>query len=287
MKTKPGKYSIDEYTLDNNFMTGKEIEEMYSTLKRHMFIKYGRYDEDVIQRTILRGLWKADMYNPKKASKIVWFQSILRFIYIQEVDPNYNKSVSNLRLDDPGESEEGMNWHEIIGAEEIDEAELEKIKLVERIRIILSSGNYPYLTLRSEAKSYDEISKKMKCDYNGIWKNLQIEKASLKEELAKTIPDIEQQLTGRSKFHYAIKKLPGSKYIKGDGSGGKYVKVDPVVNMELKKCLVCDNVFPSGKGNKKTCNKDCSELLRKKREKEHLQSRRAQKVARNRGEFNI
>jgi DNA-directed RNA polymerase specialized sigma24 family protein len=251
-KKKNNKYCIAHYTLNNSFMTEAEITEMYALLKKHMYIKYGNWDEDVIQRTILRGLWKSSLYNKSKASKLVWFQSILRFIYIQEVDPNYNKTLSNLRLDDPGSSDDGMNWHEMVGAEEVDDVELEKINLAEKIRHILSSGNYPYLTLRANEKSYDEISKELSCCYNTIYKNIQIEKASLKEELSKVAPDLEQQLAGRLKFHYSIKKLTGK----------RYVKQDPNKVMELKKCFSCENVFPKRKGNVKTCSKKCSEKMK-------------------------
>lgn len=275
-KTKPGKYSIDEYTLNKDFMTDKEIEEMYALLKKHMFIKYGNWDEDVIHRTILRGLWKADMYNPKKASKIVWFQSILRFIYLAEVDPNYNKVLGHLRLDDPLGTDEGSaSWHDVIGPEEVDDSELEKIQLVQKITKILEEGDYPYLRLRSQSLSYDQICEILNCNHNMIWNNLKVEKARLNDELNKE-PELLTILKGRTKHHYSIKKLPGVKYIKGDGSGRKYKKVDKAENEILKRCLMCDSCFIAT-SNKKTCNLKCGLELKKKREKDLCEKKRRER----------
>ena len=38
-------------------------------------------------------LKSSNQYNPQKASKLVWFQSILKNIFINHVDPKYNRHI--------------------------------------------------------------------------------------------------------------------------------------------------------------------------------------------------
>ena len=83
-KRSQKRYDISDYDFPiPDFMTNSEIKEMYKSLTFHMKMKYGVYDEETIHRTIIRGLHKADKYDPTKASKLVWFQSILYFYWIQ------------------------------------------------------------------------------------------------------------------------------------------------------------------------------------------------------------
>ncbi len=241
-KKRVGKYSIEEYTFDNTFMTGKEIEEMYATLKMHMFMKYGRYDEEVIHRTILRGLWKSAMYNPEKASKIVWFQSILRFIYIQEVDPSYNKQLKDLRLDDPGtRGEDDLDWHQVIGEEKVDEDEINRNKLVELIEELLEGNNYPILKMRKDGLTYEGIFKLTGMSNAAIYALLCEERLRIKKEIS--VLDSDELLINRSKFR--------------DGSkSGRWAR-DLRKKINPRKCVVCEKEFiPDGKMIK-FCGDNC------------------------------
>ena len=189
------QYDISDYTIKPGFMTDLEIKDMYKKLQFHMKVKYGMYDNEVIHRTIIRGLHKADMYDPKKASKIVWFQSILYFYWIQQRSPEYNHSNTDISLStsmskqdpdftfietiDNGEEE----WKDFGEDEEEDYTE----DVAKFIVGLLSTGSYPLLKMRADGLTYREIKDKTGLSTPTITGRLFAERNLIREEVSSTV----------------------------------------------------------------------------------------------------
>ncbi len=162
------QYDISDYTINPGFMTDLEIKEMYRKLQFHMKIKYGMYHEEVIHRTIIRGLYKSDMYDPTKASKLVWFQSILYFYWIQERAPEYNHSDTDISLSTSlSKSNPDFTLIETIDNKEDDWKEFGEDEepdytedVAKFITKLLDTGSYPLLKMRADGLTYREITDK-------------------------------------------------------------------------------------------------------------------------------
>jgi hypothetical protein len=207
-KRSQKKYDISEYTFPiPDFMTDIEIRDMYRSLTFHMKMKYGVYDEETIHRTIIRGLHKADMYDSKKASKLVWFQSILYFYWIQEKSSKYNPGVNDLSLstslskDDPNylviDTIDGGDDSWVSYAETEDDSYKERV--AHYIQDIIINGNYPYLQMRCMGFSYRDIQMNSTGEvpsYPTISTKIHNERERLKEEL-KSVKEVQSILSER------------------------------------------------------------------------------------------
>jgi len=228
-KRSQKKYDISEWSFPiPDFMSDKEISEMYTLLKGHMYMKYGVYDEETIHRTIIRGLHKADMYDSTKASKLVWFQSILYFYWIQEKSSKYNGFVDDLSLSS-SLSKENPDFLLIDTIDSGDDSWMEwgekKIDIKESVSNdiydVIINGNYPYLQMRCMGMNYRDItaSQPDRPASPTISIRLHNERKRLKEDLKRWHdPQIQIVLDDR----VPVWKWTFDKYKKRDRDGSTY-----------------------------------------------------------------
>jgi hypothetical protein len=228
-KRSQKKYDISDWSFPiPDFMSDKEIKEMYRSLTFHMKVKYGVYDEETIHRTIIRGLHKADMYDSTKASKLVWFQSILYFYWIQEKSSKYNGFVDDLSLsssvskEDPdyllidtidGGDDSWKEW----GEKNVDMDEI----VANDVYDIIINGNYPYLQMRCMGMNYKDITASQP-DRPGsptISIRLHNERKRLKEDLKKWHGQYIQEVLDK---RVPTWKWTFDKYKKKDRDGATY-----------------------------------------------------------------
>jgi len=262
------RYDIDHYQpFNNSFMSEKEITEMYKLLKGHMYMKYGRYDDEIIHRSILKGLNVSHQYNPAKASKLVWFQTILWSTYIYEIDPKYNVRIKHHYSLDWMNDEADDNMTVISEASNLSNDfgnnDAERNEFVGDIVDVIMSGDYPMLRMRIDGLTYAQIIVKTGLCNTVIYNNLCEERIRLKLETSHLEGD--DILLGRMKFR------DGSKGGRFGRVGGK--KIHP------RNCVVCSKEFiPNGKMIK-FCSDNCRlrraslqqlEYCRKKAEKKRL-----------------
>ncbi len=268
-KRSQKKYDISDWTFPiPNFMTDLEIRDMYRSLTFHMKVKYGVYDEETIHRTIIRGLHKADMYDATKASKLVWFQSILYFYWIQEKSSKYNPGVNDLSLstslskDDPNylviDTIDGgdSSWTSYAESEGDDYKE----KIAQYIHDVVINGDYPYLQMRCMGLSYRDI-RSMEPDkpcYPTISSRIHNERERLKDEL-KLVSEVQSVLSER---------VPVWMWT----FGGKKKKDETDYS-----CRVCSTKFSRlpGGGTKLYCSLDC----RRKYKSEYMKTTKRSKAA--------
>ena len=251
-KRSQKKYDISDYTFPiPDFMSDIELKDMYKSLTFHMKMKYGVYDEETIHRTIIRGLHKADMYDSKKASKLVWFQSILYFYWIQEKSSKYNPGVNDLSLstslskEDPdflvidildGGDDSWLSYAET-------ENDTHKEKASGWIHDIIIAGEYPYLQMRCMGFTYRDIQAnstgEVPC-YPTISSRIHNERERLKEEL-KDIKEIQVALEDRVPVWMWTPKASKKKA------------------KEEFNCRNCSTLFIriAGGGSKLYCSADC------------------------------
>ena len=230
-------YDISDYNYTPGFMTDDEIKDMYRKLAFHMKVKYGMYHEEVIHRTIIRGLHKASMYDPTKASKLVWFQSILYFYWIQERAPEYNHSDTDISLSSSlSKSDPDFTLIETIDNKEDDwkefgEDEEEDFtpKVVGFIQGLFDQGLYPFLKLRAEGLTYDQIKVKTGLSNPTITGRLHTERVHLKEKIL-AIKEGNEVLSLR----VPITKWTFGKY--------KYNKKEPKEHIN-RVCTICSKSF--------------------------------------------
>lgn len=253
-KKKIGRYDISNYILNNNFMTEKEILNMYSLLRRHMYIKYGKYDEDVIHRTILQGLNKSHQYVPGKASMLVWFQSILRNIYLQEIDPKYNRAIKHhYSLDWTSEGDEqNINILTEVSMKEDNSTYDIKDDLLsefnDKLKLIIEEGDYPMLKYKLQLLTTQQISDITGINQRPIYTKLAEERKRLMKDI-KGIKESSEMIEGRINRN--------GKRGKGKGNYGEGRTPKIYIRKENTECRKCKVIFikPFGSGNLRTCPK--------------------------------
>jgi hypothetical protein len=268
VKKGKSKWDISDWVLDNSFMTDKEIKEMINLLKGHMYMKYNTYNEEVIHMTILQGLRSSHLYNPQKASKLVWFQSILRNIFIHDVDPKYNIFIRyhysfDWRSDDDTENSDIINEALSKSTDDEDDLKNEVINFTEDIIEMINEGDYVILKLRVLGDSYADMSKKLKMkthQMSQIWKE---ERERLKQEILKRGLTLEV-LEGRKGLNV---------WTKGYKTGKKKPRVFVSSTRTCKMCLKEFNFLPGMGPNTRTCSQECREKSTKE-----LQSAYAKKL---------
>ena len=256
-KKTRSKWDISDWTLNNSFMTDSEIKDMINLLKGHMYMKYNTYDEEVIQMTILQGLRSSHLYNPQKASKLVWFQSILRNIFLNHVDPKYNTYIRyHYSLDymsDDSDDGENRNIHgeAMSKSSGVDDDERhEVIQFTDELVNIINEGDYLILKLRILGDSYADMHKKLGMKTHQmsiIWKE---ERERLKKEILK------RGLT--------LDILDGRRALNQWSKGAIPTKKPPVFKSNIRNCIYCnkDFTFLVGMGpNTKTCSTECRTKL--------------------------
>ena len=255
-KSTRSKWDISTWTLNNSFMTDGEIKEMINLLKGHMFMKYNTYHEEVIHMTILQGLRVSHQYNPTKASKLVWFQSILRNIFINEVDPKYNRHIRHHYSLDWKDDEGSDENRDVVGqallksTDDEDDKKNEVIQFTKDIVKIINEGDYVILKLRVQGESYSTMGKLLGMQTHRLsvmWKE---ERERLKEEIIKKGIDNEV-IEGRTPLNAWTK---GSK------------KKPKVFQTSIRNCKNCKNDFnfePGMGPNTKTCSEECRKILLK------------------------
>ena len=225
-----------------------------------MYIKYGVYCEETIQRTVIRGLNKADMYDPKKASKLVWFQSILYFYWIQEKSAKYNGFVDDLSLSSSISKEDpdfllidtidngDDSWKEW-GEDKLDIKE----SVANDIYDVIINGNYPYLQMRCMGMNYKDITASQP-DRPGsptISIRLHNERKRLKEDLKRWYnPEIQTILDDRvPTWRWTFGKYKGRDK---DGSTYEcfYCKKAFVRASKSQSKIYCGEPICSSEGNK-------------------------------------
>ena len=196
---KGSRYSINKYTFTNpNFMTEAEIKWMYKTLRMHMQLKYGRWDDEVIHRTIIRGLYKWNLYNPKKASKLVWFQSILRFIYLQEVATEYQSySQKQLSLDYIAEGCDEDLKNIIPDIE--DEYEQDMQELAEFCQSQLAENKYALIAAMNEGKTRQDLQAELGIKTFTLNERIDAQRIELKKAIEFQKPHLLYLLTDRKR----------------------------------------------------------------------------------------
>lgn len=253
-KATRSKWDISTWTLNNSFMTDVEIREMINLLKGHMFMKYGTYNEEVIHMTILQGLRMSHQYNSAKASRLVWFQSILRNIFINEVDPKYNRHIRHHYsldwVDDEGGDENRSIVNEVLSksVDGEDDDRKEVIEFTGEIVKMINAGDYVILKLRVQGESYSTMSKILGMQTHRLsimWKE---ERERLKEEIRIKIGEVEV-LQGRK---------PLNAFTKGSKKKPK-VHLTPIRN--CKNCKKDFNFEPGMGPNTKTCSEECRNIL--------------------------
>lgn len=252
-------YSIENYTLLNkNFMTDKEIKKMYADLKNHMYIVYSNYDDEIVQQTILKGLNYSHLYDSNKSSKLVWFQTILRNIYLREKTTKFLskhelKIKQSIKLDD--DLQDGLSLHETLAI--TDDIE-EDINIADEVlRLIQENDCFVYLKLRANEISYNQI----RSEYNLTNGELSYRLIRERELLKSMINDKEiiETLNKRIKKRInrdLIEKKVYKKNFTLDSNGNK-----------VRDCIVCGVIFIIEKGvtgNIKTCSLECREIRRKR-----------------------
>lgn len=258
---KTSKGSIATWTLNNSFLTEKELKTLYTTLKGHMYMKYGKYNEEVVHLTILQGLRMSHSYNPQKSSKLVWFQSILKNIFLQHIDPKYNIHIRHhYSLDWTGSNDDDETQNMDILTEafsksnDADDAEKEDvINFTEDILELINNGDYFILKLKAKGESYSTMSKMLGLKTHKLSEMWQEERERLKIEIKSKLGwnDI---LDGRIPSNVAIKSKPGYK-----------PKKPRVHKSPIRNCKICnkDFEFIVGMGpNTKTCSEECKIELR-------------------------
>lgn len=267
-KKRKSRYDISDWTFTPNFMTDLEITKMYSLLKGHMYMKYKKYDEEIIHRTILQGLRYGSMYDPTKASKLVWFQTILRNVYYQEIDPKYNKRIKHhYSLDYSSPEDEGINENSSIISQvssmvepDVEEDNSEKIfDATERVHQIVMSGDYPIMHLKIQNVTSVHISKMFGCSANRIYFLLKKERIKLNEYLKSIGSDIVESLGERLHIQ---SKMPSKKSRKAEWVKKK--EISPTT-----ECVVCKAVYDKSSlvgSYRKTCSDECSIINKRRRE---------------------
>ena len=249
-KTSKSKWDISDWTLNNSFMTDAEIKDMINLLKGHMYMKYGTYHEEVIHMTILQGLRASHQYNPQKASKLVWFQTILRNIFINEVDPKYNRHIRHHYSLDFKDEEGSDENRDVVGqallksSDGEDDDKKEIIEFTQEVVKMINDGDYVILKLRVQGESYSTMSEILGMRTHqmaALWKK---EREALKEDIIKRGIDV-QPIEGRKPLNAFTK---GSK------------KKPKVFISSIRNCKNCkkDFNFEPGMGpNTKTCSEEC------------------------------
>lgn len=272
-KEKKGRYDISDWVLVPNFMTDAEISQMYITLKKHMYIKWGRYDEEIIHRTILQGLRYGDKYDPTKASKLVWFQMILKNIYIQEIDPKYNKRIKHhYSLDYTSPEDEGINENSsIVSMVSFMTDDNEEDKLIEEqseatriMHKILLEGDYPIIKARSEGLGVRQLSIKLGISTGSVYIKIKDERQRLKSAIESIDKNLIAILGQRIHIN---SRMPSNKHnderCKKKSTAG-IERIEPLRDVRgnlIKTCKICNKVFShgleAGPGTK-TCSPECS-----------------------------
>lgn len=189
-----GRYDIDHYDyIPHDFMSDKEIKALYKTLKGHMYVKYGRWNDEIIHMTILRGLWKWHWYKPEKASKIVFFQTILWNIWTREINPKTNPHIKWTYSFDWNDNEDNENlslMNEVLQKvdeydviEDIDNGCQADLHFLEDIIPIIESGGYPLIKIKLSGKSYKEIEKETGMIYSNYLQRLNKEREKLRLQI--------------------------------------------------------------------------------------------------------
>ena len=242
-KKKADRTSINRFsTLNNWFMTEKEIADMYKTLKGHMYIRYGKWDDDVIQHTIIQGMAWAEKYNAEKASKIVWFQTILKGIFLHEYDPKLNRRIRHHYSLDWKDDDNDENQDIIMEAvNKTDEEEEDFSSINELLLNELASGKYPITKMR-----VDKVKRPL------ILEELNITaikyKVALEEELAR----LEEVLSKKGMSDHLLWRRKS--YIKNFiAKGGEAYTQCPVCKKQYMKFSLTGSM----KSLAKVCSEEC------------------------------
>ena len=193
-------------------------------------------------------------YNSAKASKLVWFQSILRNIFINEVDPKYNRHIRHHYSLDWKDDEGSDENRDVVGqallksSDGEDDDKKEIIEFTQEVIKMINEGDYVILKLRVQGESYSTMSKLLGMQTHKLsvmWKE---ERERLKEEIIKRGIDNEV-IEGRK---------PLNAFTKGSKKKPK-VFLTPIRN--CKNCKKDFNFEPGMGPNTKTCSEECRNIL--------------------------
>ena len=262
------KNDISTWVLNNNFMTEREITKMYSLLKGHMFMKWKNYNDEVIQLTILTGLKNSKNYDPTKSSKLVWFQSILKNIYLQEIDPKYNKHIRNhYSLDWTAEDsdEENMDILKEASLLTVGEEDNDIINIADGILKLLETDKFPISKFRAEGLNYQTIANIVGIKRHKVAILIKEERVQIKRLLS-GLPGLELLDLRTPINDKAVQKLKKMPNPNKEPKEKKTYKFNPMSIKKggIKTCITCGGDFILTAPNKKTCSEECMIMSRKK-----------------------
>lgn len=197
-------YDISEWTLNNDFLTESEIITLRKQLKNYMFVKFKMVDEDIVQQTILRGMYKWEQWDSTKSNKITWFHTICRNYMKVELSPRFNKRALNVSIETP--LAEGLKISDTLVSIEDDPIDTSYIDIIKNI---IKRDEYDELRRYSEGESYSKISEVDGTNLSTVKSRIRHQRMMLKDHLISIGgADMEEVLTKRKRT--AVRKNRGN-----------------------------------------------------------------------------
>ena len=235
-----GHWSIEGYDVPRDFVSDEEIEQLYISMRTNMIKNYGYYDMEIIHHSIILGLHRSKLYDPKKASKLVFFQTVMKTFFFQEKSNEYNKQRKYF-----SEWYDGIDVQE----EEVDNGN-EEVSKADWVNKYVIENEVRFPNIVKFVKGIRPVNHTQ----------LRVERDLLKEELVRLDPEEWGEFFGD-------RVSPGKQK--------KWRKSNPAPKKTLHgkphSCIICSASFVRY-GHNKTCSQTCSDklhLIRKRIYKEN------------------
>lgn len=177
-------YDISNWEFDFTFLTDEEIKSARKYLANYMWAQFKCYDEEVIQKTILRALNQSHSYDPTKSGKLTWMSIILRNIFLQRNNPS-NVRRKSLSLDDKVGGDIDRNWTDYIVDRGDDEEDDNLSDIAKELKWIIENGKYPLIKMRLDGLSYQDIADDLGVELWKVKGGIYRERTLLKRHLNK------------------------------------------------------------------------------------------------------